>query len=135
LLVLNDASAPAELILTPRHGGASPPGPNAVPHDDDAEDLPPQRIHPVSRANQPPSEALSHAPFGAPGGAGPTPSTPAPAAATADSAASPVSSPAATSAASDTTTQQSPNGVKTPQQIYEQLLKMQQKAPTQTTPQ
>jgi hypothetical protein len=40
------------------------------------------------------------------------------------------------STTADTTTQQSPNGVKTPQQIYEQLLKLQQKSsPGQTTPQ
>ena len=45
--------------------------------------------------------------------------------------------PAAAAPAADTTTQQSPNGVPTPQQIYEQLMKNQQlqKTPATTPPQ
>jgi hypothetical protein len=132
LLVLNDQSAPAELILTPRHGGASPPSPNAVAHDDDRdpEDLPPQQLRHAERRDSPPNPASIAAPplsapigLNAPTAAG-NPSTTASA------------EPASSTASSDTTPQQSPNGVKTPQQIYEQLLKMQQKTtPSQTTPQ
>jgi hypothetical protein len=127
LLLLNDADAPATLVLTPRHGGASPPSPNAVAHDAD-EDLPPQQIRPISRRAEAPAALNAINPPPSPQPGAPVVAQPA------QSSAPP---PAAAAADSATTTQQSPNGVKTPQQIFEQLMKLQQqqKAPGSTTPQ
>lgn len=90
LLVHATAATPAELVLTPRLGGVTPPNPNAY-HDD----LPPPRpqypiVPPVN-------------PRGGPANTGPVPPS---------------------------------NGVKTPQQIYEQLERMrQQRQQQQSNPQ
>jgi hypothetical protein len=105
LFVKNDSGAPGELILTPRHGGVTPPNPNAPGFDDDAptaESLPPPQPAPVANPSQPTASQ--------PG------ATPAPAATTTPG-----------TDASD------PNAVKTPQQIFEQLqrLRQQQQPPTQ----
>jgi hypothetical protein len=111
LLAQGDSDTPAELILTPRQGGPSPPSPNSHAFDEDAsadnrnssnaeqpetQPAPPDQSHPVT----PPV----------------TPETPA-------------------AAATDSSQQQSPNGVKTPQQIYDQLQKLRQQPPATTTPQ
>ena len=120
LLVQSTGEAPTELILTPRQGGPTPPNPNAQSFDepsDVSEDAPP---NPVARPirHQPPS------PYGPrpvpapdispqPNKTGETP-TPAP--------------------QSDSTVQPtSPNGIKTPQQIYDELqrLRQQQSQPHQ----
>lgn len=79
LLLEATASTPAELILTPRHGGATPPNPNAY-----QDNTPPPYVPSVPEGNvvQPPPGAR--------------------------------------------TTQPPPNGVRTPQQIYEQLERMRQ---------
>ena len=91
LLVESDGTAPAELILTPRQGGASPPNPNAGAMDDN--DQPEGSSSPVpSRA---PISEGSFAPGVQPQGAQP----------------------------------QSPNGVKTPQQIYDELQRLRQQPP------
>ncbi len=119
LLKENAANGPVELVLTPRHGGATPPGPSTYARNDEREDdLPPQRIVPSSRA---PSFAAQPASAPAQGtnSSGTPPEGAAPAAAASGGA------PAAT------TEQQSPNGVKTPQQIYDQLMKLQQQKATQ----
>jgi hypothetical protein len=94
LLLQATTTAPAELILTPRQGGPTPPNPNAS--QDDAADVPPSRPqYPIS--NQPQGNTP---PFGS-------------------------------------GQSQSPNAVRTPQQIYEQLQRMrqqQQQQPQQQQP-
>jgi hypothetical protein len=109
MIVLDAKRAPQELVLTPRAGGPSPPNPSAS-RDRGEEDFPPGR-------NQR---------FGRPEAAGnmqPNPAPPPPVPPQV-----PQQAPEQTSATptTDTTTQQSPNGVKTPQEIYDQLMKMQQ---------
>ena len=123
MIVLDAKQAPQELVLTPRSGGPTPPNPSAS-RERGEEDLPPQRgprfARPDGYGNLPPLQAPPQFPnqpqpgqVVAPGPDQTTvPSTP--------------------SATGDTTTQQSPNGVKTPQEIYDQLMKMQQQQ--QTTP-
>lgn len=82
LLVHATAATPAELVLTPRLGGVTPPSPNAY-HEDAPEPRPQYPIIPVPEGNS----------RGAPANAEPA---------------------------------RSPNDVKTPQQIYEQLERMRQ---------
>jgi hypothetical protein len=112
MLIFNAQRAPSELVLTPRGGGPTPPSPSAVAGDGrDDEDLPPQMRQHISRPEmrQPP------------------PNPP---------AASPAAPPAAPpSSAPDTTQEVSPNGVSTPEQIYQQLLANQKKKQQQTPPQ
>ncbi|SNS95296.1 hypothetical protein SAMN05421770_103205 [Granulicella rosea] len=129
LLVEDDARLPAELILTPRHGGATPPSPSAGASDDrdQDDDRPPQqqRPGPVSGFKPPMRLSAPTPPVSEPP---PSPATAATAVTSDNPAAATSSDASATPAASTaTTTDQSPNGVKTPQQIYEQLLQMQQK--------
>lgn len=110
ILLREDARRiPRELILTPRADG--PPPPSSGPGDQaDTEDRPPQ-LMPHATESQP--QAI------APGAAS-------------QPSALPASQPTHQAAAqSETTTEQSPNGVRTPQQIYDQLIQLQQKnAPT-----
>lgn len=129
LLVKDARQLPQELVLTPRMGGPTAPNPNAsrkqdVDQDDDS-DLPPQPSLRPSRTLSTPSPVPT--PFGWPSAQGNPPEPP-------------ITEP---DAPSPTTTQQSPNGVKTPQQIYDQLLRLQgqrakptprQAAPTQPVP-
>ena len=111
-MLLKESLAPgaSELVLTPRGGGPAPPGPTPGPDvaEELKEDLPPQQLRPRVVTTVAPA-AVPAAPPAAP---------PATAAQTTPSAALPTS----------------PNGVKTPQQIYEQLLKLQQQQP-KTPPQ
>ena len=110
ILLREDAQRiPRELILMPRTGGPSPPSPSSSTSDQvDTEDLPPQLMPHVNHS-QPLVPAAAIQPIALPASA-PTNQSAAPPA---------------------TTTQQSPNGVKTPQQIYDQLIQLQQKnAPT-----
>jgi hypothetical protein len=95
-----DPDAPAQLILTPRQGGPTPPNPNAAAFEDRSEPRP----APPGEAEQPASV--------------PTQTTPA----------GPPANPAAPAGTSPANSSQpdSPNGVKTPQQIYEQLQRMRQ---------
>jgi hypothetical protein len=103
LLVHREGSTPAELVLTPRQGGATPPNPNARVFDErsDSEEAPER-----PEAQEQPE----------PGPAAPASSIPA----------------SAAQAPTDGSNPQSPNGVKTPQQIYDQLMRMRQQ---QTSPQ
>lgn len=120
LLVENGHASPTELILTPRTGGVTPPNPSAF-HDEPA-DTPPQASAPPEPTRGQPQQQnrtseTTQAPANEPGTA-------------------PAAQPAAPSAAGDQPAgadQQPPNGVKTPQQIYEQLQKLrsQQAAPPQ----
>ena len=112
MIVLDARRAPQALVLTPRGGGPSPPNPSAS-RERGEEDLPPQRTQRFARpdgyGNLPPLQAPpqiqpNQTPPQAPEQTFVPPDQP----------------------TSDTTTQQSPNGVKTPQEIYDQLLKLQQ---------
>jgi hypothetical protein len=109
ILVHRDADAPAELILTPRQGGPTPPNPNTAAFDDRSDRSEPREA-PSVQGMQP-----------APGSA-PPPVVP------------PVN-PGTPNGNSSTNPSQpdSPNGVKTPQQIYEQLQRMRQQQQQQTT--
>ncbi len=125
MLLIQDArKQPRELVLTPRQGGPTPPNPNAS-RDEGALDLPPQFTPRISNQPGPPPEISPQAPPRdvVPPNAGSVPSAvpdAAPAAATDTSTSAPPV---------DTTTQPSTGGVKTPQQIYEQLMKLQQQQP------
>jgi hypothetical protein len=110
ILVHRDLSAPPELILTPRRGGPTPPNPNAAALDDRPE---PRDVHPPAAMTLSPQAER------------PSPGT-----------APPVNPAASTETSPASTTQpESPNGVKTPQQIYEQLQRMRQQQQQQTQPQ
>jgi hypothetical protein len=100
ILVHREGEANAELILTPRHGGPTPPNPNAAAFDDRPE---PQETR-FPQPQQTPSAAL------------PGVSTPASVSETAPAPNPPTNS----------SQPESPNGVKTPQQIYEQLQRLRQ---------
>jgi hypothetical protein len=102
------AAAPVELVLTPRHGGPTPPHPSSQSFDDSPD-------------TQPDSSPVSQAPFRR-GTSDPDQSQP---------PSAPAPPPVVTPASTDTpaaSQDQSPNGVKTPQQIYDQLLKLRQQS-------
>jgi hypothetical protein len=105
ILVHHDGGGPSELILTPRQGGPTPPNPSASAFNDRSE---PEE--PSSRAVQPTNAPSQANPIIPPSNAGPssgaTPSQP-----------------------------DNPNGVKTPQQIYEQLQRMRQQQQQPNPPQ
>jgi len=105
ILVQGDNAALAELVLTPRQGGPTPPNPNAAAFEDRSEPQEPRPAQPEQPA--------------------PVPSNPA----------NPPANPGASTGTSPTNPAQpdSPNGVKTPQQIYDQLqrLRQQQQQPAQ----
>ncbi len=111
-------SAPTELILTPRHGGPTPPNPNAIFAEQREQEQAEQERERLEAAH-------------------PAPTTPPPAQAAQPPAATanPAAATTGTDPAAATTDQQSPNGVKTPQQIFEQLQKMRQQQQSGTTPQ
>jgi hypothetical protein len=166
MIVENSANGPAELILTPRKGGVTPPNPNAELVTDDADQ---QTRPPTSPRTDPPRRAgamWEHppGPGGLPNGLPPsnggqtgtpinggadlgtvpgafTPYGQSPPDARAQpetvlvNSDNPVTVPApVTTAPADGTQPQSPNGVSTPQQIYEQLQKLRQMQTT-TSPQ
>lgn len=115
-MLLRDTASnvPAELILTPQGGGPTPPNPNARSFDDDAPEQPEQPERP-ERPEQPERvEQLRPRPAY-------VPPTPAPVPVAPEATNNP-------SAGANTT---SPNGVQTPQQIYEQLQRLQQAQPPQ----
>jgi hypothetical protein len=111
ILVQGDNNTLAELILTPRQGGPTPPNPNATAFAErrDAGDAP----EAAQPAPPPPPVVQPFTPSVTPASAATSPANP--------------SQP------------ESPNGVKTPQQIYEQLQRLrtqqQQQQQQQTTPQ
>ena len=107
MIVLDGRKAPLELVLTPRGGGPTPPNPSAS--RERGEDDVPQQMG--QRFGRPAGTETFPPQLQAPPPQTPTEMAP--------------QAPAAPSS-SDTTTQESPNGVKTPQQIYEQLMKLQQ---------
>ena len=117
MLTANSANGPGELILTPRMGGPTPPNPGARGFEDDASTdealRPPPAVQPVS----PPMPRL---PFG----------PPPPGAVLSNGAVAPATTsvsatPATGAATPDASAPQSPNGAKTPEQIYQQLQELQ----------
>jgi hypothetical protein len=119
LLRAGAAGSPAELILTPRGGGPTPPNPNAGAAEDDdlVSGAPVTAPHWVEPAAAPPAPASGTG--GA--GVGAMPPQGMDGASTAGAAAAGADAP---SAGPDEP--QSPNGVKTPQQIFQQLQQLQQ---------
>jgi hypothetical protein len=107
LFVKHDGDAAPELILTPRQGGPTPPNPNADTSDDKADS---QDSQPAPEPSQPTTDAGPDRNRTVP------PIVPA--------------APGASSPA-DSSQPDSPNGVKTPQQIYEQLQRLRQQTPPQ----
>jgi hypothetical protein len=122
LLLENPQHGVQELILTPRTGGPTPPNLNAsTSYEREHEDRPPM---PGGRRAQEFGERRSR-----PDPDGPRPSI------QPNSPEQPEIPPAnETAPSANTTTEQSPNGVKTPQQIYQQLLKQQQQQSAQPQP-
>jgi hypothetical protein len=121
LLRENSSDAPAELILTPREGGPTPPNPNAPGFDDDAtsSDTPKYSSDFPGWVISPPESPETAPTASSPGSA-----------ATGSSAAAP----APNTQSPGPSEPQSPNGVKTPAQIYQQLQQLQQQQ-QQSTPQ
>lgn len=115
LLRQSSSGAPPELVLTPVTGGPSPPNPNAAAYNDvdTAQPQPFVPQQPLPASGLPPGMAPGYGPGYAPG-PGPSPY----------SAVTPGNgSDAQSNGASNP---QSPNGVKTPQQIFQQLQQLQQ---------
>jgi hypothetical protein len=109
LLVQGDGNTPAELVLTPRQGGPSPPNPNAHAFDEGAENRNIYNARPSEpQPEQQPVPEQSQ-PIAPPGTAGAAPA--------------------------DSSQPQSPNGVKTPQQIYDQLQSIRQHQQPASNPQ
>jgi hypothetical protein len=109
ILVHHEGDATSELILTPRQGGPTPPNPNAAAFRDrpEPEDTPSQVVQPPPYAQPQSNPVIPPANAGAPNGAAP----------------------------SNSAQPESPNGVKTPQQIYEQLQRMRQQQQQPNPPQ
>jgi hypothetical protein len=113
LLVQSTGDAPTELILTSRQGGPTPPNPNAQSFQEPSESSEEAPPNPVARPirHQPPSP---YAPRPVP-----TPDNPTTPVQTNDTS--------APAPQGDSTVQpSSPNGIKTPQQIYDELQRMRQ---------
>jgi hypothetical protein len=121
VLVHRNSATPTELVLTPRQGGATPPNPNAAAFDDrsDQQQAPQAEQPPSNPGGQPVFPATN---LGAPAGAS-------------QPNGQPNSQPSAqTNAQPNASQPDSPNGVKTPQQIYEQLQRMRQQQQQQQQP-
>jgi hypothetical protein len=133
----SQSELPLELFLTPQHGGPSPPSPSATAYEDalpanqrfrppfqpaPSPDAQPQPAQPgPTPQSSPPPE------FRAPQ---PPQSDPAPgfvSAPTIDPETAPGTTPGPQTQSTGTSDPPSPNGVKTPQQIYEELQQLQQK--------
>ena len=113
LFIAGDAGSASELILTPRTGSVTPPNPNAARFDDNDDDSQRQAAPPV------PPEAQSQP---APQNPVATPITP-----------SAPNDPNTTkpAPASNDSNQQSPNGTRTPQQIYDELMRLRRQQQSQ----
>jgi hypothetical protein len=103
ILVHHDGDASSELILTPRQGGPTPPNPNAAAFADRAEKQEATQFPQSERAT--PQRAPNGPPITPSGSDG---------------------TPAGASPTNSSQPDNNPNGVKTPQQIYEQLQRMRQ---------
>ncbi len=137
LMVQDAAQRPTELILTPRIGGATPPNPNAArfdDNDDQSADIPPPTIRPAAPA-PPPTNSRAPNRVGT-GGIDLNPAATAPSSTSQQLAFPPVdgSTPPATATTTPTTPDPSQEGVRTPQQIFEQLQRLRQQQPQQVQP-
>jgi len=112
LFVGNTGDKAPELILTPRTGGPTPPNPNAMRFNDTADSDSQQADQPPP----PPDPAATEVRPGATPAVVNTPPTPT----GAETGTTPAGSPPADPNG------QSPNGTRTPQQIYDQLMKLRQ---------
>src|ERR1700722_9822762 len=110
VLVHRDGDAPAELILTPRQGGPTPPSPSSAVFNDSSEPRETPSVQAAHPVPEPPGPANQVNPPTSTGASTGTPPT-------------------------DSSQPESPNGVKTPQQIYEQLQRMRQQQQQQSQPQ
>jgi hypothetical protein len=127
---------PAELILTARGGGPTPPNPNAAAFDDDSEPSPPQAAAPSSALPPRSQPSVPRLPFSTPAqtpaitSTDLTPTTPPAAgfvsAPTVDPQTEPGTTPGPNTQSTGTSDPASPNGVKTPEQIYQQLQDLRQ---------
>ena len=111
ILVQRDNAELGELILTPRAGGPTPPNPNAAAFDDRNDRRESREVSPA--------QVVQPVPAPAPDNIVPPPNPGAP-----------TSTSPANSSQPD-----SPNGVKTPQQIYEQLQRLRSPQQQQQQPQ
>jgi hypothetical protein len=102
ILLHRDGPVPAELILTPRQGGPTPPNPSAAAFDDKSERPEQPEAAPIRAAQPDPA---------------PSPNSP---------PVTPATNGTQTGTSPNSSQPESPNGVKTPQQIYEQLQRMRQ---------
>ncbi len=121
MLLQTPGTAPAELILTQRNGGPTPPNPNAS-RDEERDLMTNRRFGPMRTASTTTAAARA-APAAIPA---PRPFRVNP------NHNQPVDPASATQSPPATTTQQSPNGVKTPQQIYQELQQMRQQQQNST---
>jgi len=121
--------APAELILTARQGGPTPPNPNAPDFDDDAPSN--------NEQSNGPSQPIIHPDRQIPPARQPfVPQTEVPpqaagfvSAPTIDPSTEPGTTPGPNTQLTGTSDQQTPNGARTPQQIYQQLQQLQTQQP------
>ncbi|HEU4635993.1 MAG TPA: hypothetical protein VFS41_07440 [Edaphobacter sp.] len=119
LFVSSVDNKPAQLILTPRTGGATPPNPNAMRFNNAEADT---DDNPAVNPPEPPDTSSAPAPQA-------PPPTPQPAMQSGMQSGAPGTP--ATGSTTDSN-QQSPNGVRTPQQIFDQLMKLRQQQHPQT---
>ncbi len=109
MLLVDGAKGPTELILTPRTGGPTPPGPSASRPEPEEEPAPePPHPPPAEEPHVVPRRGVGHPP---------TPGAP--------------SDPNPNDSSNGSDAPQSPNGTKTPQQIYNELRQMQQQQTTE----
>ena len=141
LILSSSADTPLRLILSPRVGGVTPPSARQSNEGEDADEEPP----PASRPPQAISAPAPHSPGSpdrdAPGGVQPNPAATQPSSTNQEVVFPPVdgssapatatTTPADSSAPGDSST----TGVKTPQQIFEQLQRLRQQQTQSTTPQ
>ena len=108
IFVHHDGAAASELILTPRQGGPTPPNPHAAAYNDRSEpdEGPSQSMQPRPSAPPQVNPVIPPVNPGTAPGASPT----------------------------NSSQPDNPNGVKTPQQIYEQLQRMRQQQQQQSNP-
>ena len=137
LIVQNEADRPTELILTPRTGAATPPNPNAAAENDADPDDEAVAATPIRRGGP----SRFQLPQNAPQYRAPAAPAPAPTSATQPGTAEPDSTdqtvafpqvgPNATPATASTTdnVDTTDKAVRTPQQIFEELQKLQQQTP------
>ena len=141
-------TASSELILTPRNGGATPPSPTAPIYNDAPEELPQPPTPAATTPSQPTSAngPITVQPMnnvnGSPTNTSPTASTyPTTNSVPIDTIPQPSTTPSSSGIVDapnppppGTTTSTSPNGVATPEQIYQQLKALQQQQQQQATP-